>query len=291
MKRQTPRLTRRQRVAALVLAAVAVCFVTLDLAGSSLTSAHDGARGLLGSLYRGTDSVLGPVRRFVQGVPHAASNQARVQALQHENAQLRKQLADAGSDRRTVAELDKLQLAASTGHYPVLPARVIAISPAEGFDWTVTLDVGSSSGVRVGQSVTDGNGLVGRVLHADSATSVVLLAVDPGSGAGGRDERTGALGVATGIGLGGFRFRPLDPHASVQAGDELRTGPSRASSFVAGLAIGTVESVRTADDGTTIATVRPSADPDSLDLVGVVLNHTRSNAVRAALQPAAGGGR
>ena len=50
--------------------------------------------------------------------------------------------------------------------------------------------------MQVGQTVTDGAGLVGRVLHADASTSVVLLAADPGSGVGVRDVRTGEIGVA-----------------------------------------------------------------------------------------------
>src|SRR5262249_39705460 len=143
----------------------------------------------------------------------------------------------------------------------------IAISPAEGFDWTVTLDVGSGSGVKVGQSVTDGRGLVGRVVHADGSTSVVLLAIDPDSGVGARDTRTGQVGVATGIGLSGFRFRPLDPRATLRVGDELQTGPSGSSSFVAGLSVGTISAVRTATDGSTVATVVPTTQAGDLDLV------------------------
>jgi rod shape-determining protein MreC len=75
------RLSRRQRLAAIALALVALAFLTLDIGGSSLSSAHGGVRGAFGSLYRGTDSVLGPIRRFVQGVPGAASNQDRINQL------------------------------------------------------------------------------------------------------------------------------------------------------------------------------------------------------------------
>ena len=76
------RLTRRQRWAAIALALVALVFLTLDLGGSSLADAHGGVRGAFGALYRGTDSVLGPVKRFVQGVPGAASNQDRIDQLE-----------------------------------------------------------------------------------------------------------------------------------------------------------------------------------------------------------------
>lgn len=265
------RMSRRQRLAAIVLAVLAVAFLALDITGAGLRSAHSGVRGALGSLYRGTDVVLGPVRRFVQGVPHASSNERRVRALEHTNAQLRHRLAVGQADRTTAAQLRKLGLAADAGRYRIVPARVLATSPAQGFEWTVTLDAGSSSGVRVGQSVTDGDGLVGRVLHADPSTAVVLLAVDPGSGVGARDRANGEVGIATGAGQDGFTFRPLAPTARLEAGDLLSTGPSGSSTYVPGLSIGTVRSVRVTADGVTVASIAPAVAASRLDLVGVIL--------------------
>ena len=279
------RLTRRQRVAAAVLAAVALCFITLDLGGSSLATAHGGVRGAMGALYRGTDSVFGPVRRFAQGVPQAATSENRIHDLEHQNAALRQQLADSRTDRATASRLKQLQLAATSGGYDVLPARVIALSPGAGFDWTVTLDAGSTSGVRAGQTVTDGYGLVGRVLHADSSSCLVLLAVDPGSGVGVRDVRSGQLGVATGNGSAGFTFVPMDPVARVRVGDQLVTGPLGSSSFVTGLAVGTVRTVQTSQDGTTRATVGPDTSPATLDLVGVIRYGGPSGSGRTPLTP------
>jgi rod shape-determining protein MreC len=121
-----------------------------------------------------------------------------VQRLEHDNAELRGELAAARADDTTRAELDRLQLAASDSGRRILPARVIAFGPGAGFEWTVTLDVGTGSGVAKGQTVTDGAGLVGRVVEADASTAVVLLAADPGSGVGVRDLRTGQVGIATG---------------------------------------------------------------------------------------------
>lgn len=279
------RLTRRQRIAAIVLVALAAGFITLDLTGSSLQSAHGGVRGALGALYRGTDGALAPVRRFVEGVPDAGSNEAKVRELQQQNAELHKQLADAKVDHKTAAELQRLHLAAAAGGYKILPARVLATSAAAGFDYTVTLDVGSSSGVHDGQTVTDGAGLVGRVLHADRSTSVVLLAIDPDSGVGARDARTGQLGVATGTGEHGFSFSPLDPAAKLTTGDPISTGPAGSTSFVGGLSIGTLTSVRVTEDGTTIAQVQPTVSPSGLDLVGVILVGGQPDATRAPLAP------
>lgn len=265
------RLTRRQRLAAIVLAAVALCFITLDLGGGALRNAHSGVRGALGSLYRGTDALVGPARRWVEGLPTAGSNRGTIDRLRSENARLRGEIAALHTDRRTAGQLARLQRAADGRGERLLPARVVAYGPGQGFDWTVTLDVGTGDGVRAGQTVTDGAGLVGRVLHADSATSLVLLAADPGSGVGVRDLRNGEIGVATGLGASGFSFRPLRPHAVIRVGDQLATGPNGASSYVAGILVGTVRAVRSAADGTVRATIEPTASPTAVDLVAVVL--------------------
>ena len=279
------RLTQRQRVAALTLAILAAGFVALDLGGGSLQSAHGGVRGLLGSLYRGTDAVLGPVRRFVEAVPHAASDQDRMRDLEQRNARLQEQLARAKADRATERQLRALHLAAKSGGYKIVPARVIATNPAEGFDDTVTIDVGTSSGVRAGQSVTVGADLVGRVLHTDEDTAVVLLTTDADSGVGARDQRSGQIGVVSGADADGYTFRPLDPHARVRAGDVLSTGPGRASSFVPGLIIGTIRSVHTGPEGAPVAAVEPSVSVTSLDLVGVVVTRAGPGGTRTALGP------
>jgi len=263
------RLTARQRLAATVLAVVAACFVTLDVAGSGLDGAHGGVRGALGALYRGTDGVIGPARNFLQGLPAAGSNHDKITKLREENAALRARLAADGADARTRASLAKLHLAA--GRYRVLPARAIAVGPGQGFDWTLTLDVGSHDGARAGQTVTDGAALVGRVLHVSATSCVVLLAADPGSGVGARDTRNGQLGVATGRGPRGYTFVPLDPTASLQVGDTVQTGPAGRSTYTPGLAIGTITALHTSAGATVAADVRPAASPTALDLVGVIL--------------------
>ncbi len=282
-------LTRRQRGSALVLVLVALSFITLDATGDGLRGAHSGARGLLGSLYRGTDSVIGPARRFLQGVPDISSDRSRIDALERENSQLRQQVDGDDSAAATRTQLARLQLAADSGDYSIVPARVVAYGPGQGFEWTATIDVGAGSAVAVGQTVTDGDGLVGRVLHVDGATSVVLLGADPGSGVGVRDVRNGQLALATGAGSHGYLLSPLDPAATLQVGDRLETGPSGQSTYAAGLTVGTISAVGVSADGTVTATVRPAVSPTALDLVGVILSGSGPVTFRAPLTPAAGG--
>lgn len=267
------RLTRRQRLAATVLVAVALLFLTIDVTGSGLRGAHGGVRGALGALYRGTDGLISPVRRFVQGVPDAGANRDTIDRLRSENAQLRARLAQDAADASASEALSRLPTTS-------VPARVMALGPGLGFDWTVTLDVGSHNGVQNGQTVTDGVGLVGRVLHTNAISCTVLLAADPGSGVGARDTRTGELALATGQGTSGFQVSPLDPAAQLSVGDQLVTGPAGESTYVAGLALGTVTSVHTSADGMTVAQVRPAASPTALDLVGVIMTEPGAEASR-----------
>jgi rod shape-determining protein MreC len=212
------------------------------------------------------------VRRWVQGVPTAGAHEGTIEHLRSENAALRGQIAALQADRRTATQLAALQRAATTMHHRLLPARVVALGPGQGFDWTITLDVGTRDGARAGQTVTDGAGLVGRVLSADKDSSLVLLAADPGSGVGVRDLRTGEVGVATGHGAGGFTFAPLRPGADVRVGDALSTGPTDASSYVQGISVGTVRSVKQLPGGVVRADVRPTTSPTAVDLVAVIVD-------------------
>lgn len=265
------KLTRRQQLSAIALTVVALLFISLDFAGGSLAGARGGTTGALGSLYRGTDSVIGPARRFVQGVPDVGENRREIAQLKQRNNRLQTQLAATAADAVTTKKLNALQLQADSEHWQLMPARVIATGPGAGFQWTVTVDVGSREHVQLGQSVTDGIGLVGRVVAVHSSTSVLLLAADPTSGVGVRDSRSGELLLATGHGAGPMTASPLDDRVDVRKGDHLLTGPVGQSTFAPGIELGVVTAVRTAQDGTVSVQLEPTASQSALDLVGIVL--------------------
>jgi rod shape-determining protein MreC len=265
------RLTRRQRRAALALAVVAVLFIGSDVLGASYADARGGVQGFFGALYRGTDSAFSPLRRWIQALPHLNGDSATIARLRNQVATLQRQNATLLDTAGSGAQLRELQLQATRGGYSVLAARVVAIGPGAGFDWTVTLDAGSSDKIKVGQTVIAGASLVGRVVRVAPTSSTVLLAADPGSGVGVRDQRNGQLGVVTGRGSGGFRFRPLDPNAAPRVGDVLVSGPAQPSTYVPGLTVGAVISVETSPTGAVTAAVKPAVAPTGLDIVGVVL--------------------
>lgn len=280
------RLTRRQQLSTAVLAVLALLFIALDFTGGSFGDARGGVSGALGSLYRGTDSVLGPARRFVQGVPDVGRNREQLARLRQQNRELQSQLAAASADKRTSAKLDALQLQADSRGWRIMPARVIGTGPGAGFQWTVIVDVGAREHVLAGQTVTDGLGLVGRVLVVHQSTSVVLLAADPTSGVGVRDTRTGALLLATGAGDAGLTAIPIDGGLDVRTGDTLVTGPTGKTTYAPGLPVGTVATVSTGPGGTLTAKLRSTVRLTTLDLVGIVLLPVRGTP-RAPLTPGA----
>ena len=114
----------------------------------------------------------------------------------------------------------------------------------------------------------------------------MLLAADPGSGVGARDQRSHQIGVVRGDGSNGYQFAGLDPTVAPKVGDVLISGPAKETTYVPGLDLGTVTSIHHQLDGTTRATVRASVSPTALDLVGIVLVGGQPVA-RPALKPAA----
>jgi rod shape-determining protein MreC len=264
--------------------------VLLLLTALTLTAldARDGAGSPFDALRRGADAVLGPAQRAlgagVQRVTDVFAGDSDEQAaLRRENERLRSELRRTEDLRRRVAELDALLELKDYGNYPMVPARVTAVGSSLGFEATVTIDAGSSDGIQTGQTVVDGDGLVGRTLRVGPFTSSVLLLTDPGFTVGARLTRAGTVGLATGGG------RELS-YALVE-GEEIRVGEALlttgSDTFVPGVPVGRVSEVGQAAGAlVTTATVRPFADVTSLDLVGVVTEPPRRTP-RVPLEPSA----
>ena len=219
--------------------------------------------------------MLGPVRRYLQALPGAAHDSARVSQLETENAQAveassRPTRRQRGDERRNSR---KLRLAAGTAGMTIVPGPGDRVR-ARARDSTGPRRSTSArrSGVAVDQTVTSAAGLVGRVLRADASTSVVLLAADPGSGVGVRDVRSGELALATGAGTDGFTLTPLDPSADLKRRRPARDRPGRLVHLrgrpVRRHGHGACTSAPT---GTVTATARSAITPTAIDLVGVVV--------------------
>ena len=231
-----------------------------------------------GSVRRGADAVLGPAQRAVGSAARAVgdvvdgrSDDDEVRRLRDEIAGLQADLVRGEADRRRADELDRLLALTNAGTYPVVPAQVTALGSSFGFERTVTIDAGSRDGVKEGQTVLNGDGLVGRTTRVGPFTSTVLLVTDPGFTVGARLTRAGTIGLATGDGE--RLVYELVEGGRVAVDDALLTTGS--STFVPGVPIGRVVSVDPAGALVTTAQVDPFVRFDALDLVGVVTSPPR----------------
>jgi len=265
-------------LALLLLASFTI--ITLD-ARSGEDSPVDPVRAVAGDAFGPVEEVTAAVVRPFESVPGffttTRSLHGEVSRLEAENAALRGQLATSSVARQRAAELDGLLKSSGDAGYALVPARVVAVGPAQSFSQTVTIDAGTSSGVHADMTVLNNEGLVGRVIRADRSTATVLLVVDRDSVVGGRLGSNMEVGFLRGRGAIGDEGKlelDLVDNAVTPARDDVVVtwGSKNGAPYVAGVPIGRVTSVFSSPRQLSKrAVIEPFADFSSLDLVGVVV--------------------
>ena len=272
---------RPSRTVLVLLLLASLTLITLDVRGGD-DSPIEPLRSAAGDVFGPVEEVTATVVRPFQAVPEFFSTtgtlREELEHLEAENSSLRGQLATTVVDRNRAAELDGLlQSSRSTG-YALVPARVIAIGPAQSFSRSVTIDAGTSSGVYPDMTVLNNDGLVGRVIRADRGTATVLLIVDAESVVGGRLGSSMEVGFLRGRGDLGDRGRldlDLVDNAVTPGKDDVLVtwGSKNGAPYVAGVPIGRVTSVYSSPRQLSKqAVIEPLVDFSSLDLVGVVVD-------------------
>jgi len=151
------------------------------------------------------------------------------------------------------------------------------MGPLQSFSRTVTIDAGTSSGVRTDMTVVNSDGLVGRVVRATRTTATVLLIVDTDSVVGGRLGTSSEIGFLRGRGSmdnnGRLALDLVDNSVLPSKDDVVVTWGSRHGvPYVAGIPIGRVESVVSSPrQSSRQAVIEPFVDFTALDVVGVVV--------------------
>ncbi|MCG3039048.1 rod shape-determining protein MreC [Streptomyces fenghuangensis] len=282
--------TRESRLLLVLLVAIAFALITVDIRGGE-RSPLDGARqvtaSVLGPVESGVATAVDPVGNAIAAVRDSGERHDRISVLEQENAELKQRLAASDRDNARVRQLDELLRTAGAGQYGIKAAQVVGIGAAQGFSWTVTIDVGRDDGIRRDMTVINGDGLVGRVTTVGPSTSTVLLANDPDFTVGTRMEGTGELGFAGGRGDSALTVQLLNSKARVKKGDRLVTfGSSNDRPFVPGVPVGEVIRVDPHSGGLTrTVRVRPYVGFTKLDIVGVVVKPPRTDPRDAVLPP------
>jgi rod shape-determining protein MreC len=266
-----------------VLLAASLVVITVD-AASDDSSPVDPARSLVGNVIGPVESATATaVRPMRETFAYFSSNHALrddVAKLSAQNSKLRTQAEQVPLDRNRLAELDGLTNTANQTGYALVAARVVGMGPMQSFSRTVTIDAGTSSGLRRNMTVLNNDGLVGRVINVSRTTADVLLIVDTDSVVGGRLGSNNEIGFLRGRGVTGDRGRldldTVDNSVIPSKGDVVVTwGSQNGVPYVAGVPIGSVESVYSNPrELARHAVIDPYVDFTSLDVVGVVVPRT-----------------
>lgn len=221
-----------------------------------------------------TSKATGAGSGFINRIVNFSSTADENERLQRLVAELDLELKHA---REAKSENERLHgilgLKEKTG-YEVVPARVIARDSTVWFN-TITVDRGSSVGIKLNMPVVTGGGIVGRVISLSPWTAQVMLLTDEKAAAGavvGQLGESGALGSIRGNGEGGLvEMKYVSGLQKVEVGDYVMT-TGQDGIYPPGLNVGEVVQVKhgTATQPHQIL-IRPGAQLDQLQEVAVLL--------------------
>ena len=205
-----------------------------------------------------------------------------VNALQEENAALRKRIAEMEeANRQATADSEEnerlrtlLNLRQQRRDFSFESATVLERS-ASNWASTLTLSVGTDQSVAVNDCVVDANGyLVGVITEAGLNWCTVTTILDPSSQLGAMVFRTNEVAVASGelslLGDNHLRLNYITDGADLLNGDQVVTS-GLGGYYPSGLVIGSVQEVKTDSSGLIqYAVLNPMAELSQLTEVFVI---------------------
>ena len=270
----------RSRLLLVLLLVSSLFLITLDLRGVNLAS---GIRGTVASIFSPVEklfsTIFSPVGNFVGDLRNIGQSNEKIEDLTKEIDRLRsKEILD----EDTIGQLSQLRNVldlAGRGNYKVVAAKVINRGSAATFKETITIDVGSSSGISKNMTVISDGGLVGVVKSVSSTSSIVLLMSDPTFKIGVRIAGTQSIGVLSGQGGNTYLLQLLDATGDIKVGDKLvARGSEGGRPFVPGVPVGSVIEVQSNSSSITQnADVEASANLNRIGIVAVVVSPPKSD--------------
>ena len=274
---------RRRRVVLGLLVASSLILLTAyfgESAGGGLHSVQRGVLDVISPIQEGTSKALKPVRDLFGWTGDTLDAKGQLKDLRKENAALRQQNVTLQSRMRDDAQLraqNKLNDTYQLSDNAPVTARVSGVDPNLWFD-QVTIDKGSSSGIRTDQAVVTGQGLVGKVTLVWSSGANVTLITNHDTELGGTVAETGVRGLVavdtghpTSLVLGSLASQDVVKPGDtvVTSGTLSRVGRYR-SPYPRNIPIGRVTKVDNAGQDDQEAHVAPFANLRRLDLVEVL---------------------
>jgi rod shape-determining protein MreC len=206
--------------------------VLLLVAASIALMLVDNRTQQLEKLRTGLHTLVYPVI-FLSTIPgdmfHSISKSLKERnSLQEENERLKQEVLYYKSrfEKLYALEADNERLKRLLGQSEdiaeqVLLAELVEVS-LEPYTQQIVLNKGTTDNVYVGQPVINGEGVIGQVVHASYAQSIVTLLTDPDSAVPVMVMRNGLRGIMRGTGVSDRLNMPyLTPDADIVAGDLL----------------------------------------------------------------------
>ena len=270
----------RSRLLLVLLLVSSLFLITLDLRGVNLASGiRSGVSTVISPVENLFTKVFSPVGNFASDVRNFGQSKKQITEL---NKQIDLLKAKQVLDEDMVSQLNQLRNVldlAGSGGYQVVAARVINRGSTETFKETLTIDVGSRSGITKNMTVISESGLVGVVKSVTSNSSIVLLMSDPTFKVGVRIAGTQSIGVVSGQGGSSYLLQLLDATGEIKEGDALvARGSAGDRPFVPGVPVGIVTNVSSnASSITQNADVESSANLEKISVVAVVTAATKGD--------------
>lgn len=275
------RVVRRRRAVLAALVVLSLILLTAyfgESGGGALHGVQRGAMEVLAPVQEGANRALKPFRDLFGWFGSTLDAKKERDQLLTQRDALRRQLAELSVQVRQDQQLQGLQAQNTSGglaQYQPVQARVYQRSPSTWYQ-TVTINKGSSDGIRVDQPVVNDAGLVGRVREVSDGNAQVMLLTDDDFGVSA-ETRSGDPGIIGPVqGSPGDLLLDLVPKAQdVRKGDLIITAgtttPRLPSPFPEGIVIGNVSRIDLGEGPLDRRIhVSPAADLRKLDLVEVL---------------------
>ncbi|HMJ03203.1 MAG TPA: rod shape-determining protein MreC [Conexibacter sp.] len=292
---------RRRRVALALLVVVSLTLLTLyfgESPGSPLHSVQRGVVTVLSPIQEGASRALKPVRDLFGWFGDTARAKEERDQLRAQRDRLLEQVVgyqvamEENEELRGILRIDESN---GLDAYEKRTVRIIGRSPNNLLRDTLQVNAGSGDGVRAGDAVIAGGGLVGHISTVAGGTAIVTLITDPSSIVSAR--------VLNGAGNGEYGLvkpsvgDPLDllvqllpRDARIEEGDVVVTAGSRASRleslYPPNVPIGRVTEADPQElDIDQQIHMAPIADLRHLDFVQVLLTSSEDAGARAQVGP------
>jgi rod shape-determining protein MreC len=278
----------RGRLLIIVLIVTSLFLITLDLRGVQVIDGlRTGTQTALTPVQKAGSWAISPLRNFLSDVTSLGRTRNKIEKLQAENDKLRLSLQNRKNADALLKQLKGVLDLAGTAGYKVVGAKVISQGSTTSFTQSITLDVGSNSGVRSNMTVLSGYGLVGVVKYVYPNSALVQLASDPAFRIGARIAGSQQIGILSGQGTRRGVLQLLDNRSNIKKGDVLLArGSQGGRPFVPGAPIGTVTSVDNSPGAVTqTADVKFYTNFSTLGVVAVVVSGEGSDPRDALVPP------